>query len=126
MEFILLSGNRITATATAGDKPARWNPSGNHYRVTIRANGKRATFDFWGSYADMVSGKRADIRGALACFASDVQLYKQARDIDDFAADLGYTKPSEAVSAYNGCKRAAQQADRLELSDEDLSELADY
>ena len=126
MEYTTQTGKSITVTATDCDKPAHWNPSGNHYRVTIRVNGKRHTFDFWGSYADMTQGKPAELRAALSCFASDAMAFDNTRDVDDFSAEFGYTKPSEAIRAYNGCKAARKAAARLGLSRDDLLELADY
>lgn len=126
MEHTTKTGTTIKVTAERGNKPALWNPSGNHYRVTIRVKRKSHTFDYWGSYADMVKGEPADLRSALSCFALDAMAFDGARDIDDFCKEFGYTKPSEAIRAYNGCKAASKAAARIGLSWDDLADLADY
>ena len=51
MLYTTKSGTEITVTSTRGNKPAPWNPSGEHYRVTVTVNGKRTSFDFWDSAA---------------------------------------------------------------------------
>lgn len=126
MKIVLKSGTMVQVTAKRGYKPANWNPSGEHYRVTITANKKRASFDFWDSYQAMVNGDDVDLHGALSCFASDVMAGENASNVDDIADEFGYTKPSEALRVFNGVKRAEEQAKRLGLSWDDLAELADY
>lgn len=45
-------------------------------------------------------------------------------DIDTFADEFGYTKPSQAIRAYEGCKKSLEWLrDSLGISTEDISVL---
>ncbi len=122
MELKLKSGKTIRATAEKGNKPANWNPSGNHYRVTIKVGRRSHTFDFWESYHNAVNNLGCDVRGALACFASDVTLFKYDQ-IDDVSDGM---KAKDIIRIYKACEKASKESDRLGLSEEDLQELSDY
>lgn len=126
MEITLNSGRTLKVTSKRGDKPANWNPSGDHYRITATLGSKRFSFDFWDSYNNMVNNKPADLRGAIACWASDVSIALNASSADDIADEFGYDKPSEAVRVFKGVKRAEKQFNRIGMSEEDLFGLADY
>ena len=45
-----------------------------------------------------------ELAEVLECLASDVSLADQYTDIDEFASDLGYTKPSEAIKAWEALR----------------------
>ena len=120
--LVLKSGKTITATAKEGNKQANWNPSGNHYRITIKVTGKSHTFDFWDSVNAMQNNEPVDIRGALYCFASDVQIFKYDQ-VDEVSEGL---KAKDIIRLYKACEKSAKHADRLGLTDEDLQELSDY
>lgn len=61
-----------------------------------------------------------DVIAALASDALDVA----DRDIDDFADELDFTKPSEAIRAYEGCKKELDWLrDGLGLSQSDIDNL---
>lgn len=62
-----------------------------------------------------------DVFAALVNDAADVA----GRDIDDFADELGFTKPSEAIRAYESCQKSLEwlKSD-LGLDNDDISQLA--
>jgi hypothetical protein len=122
----LSSGKVLKVSAKQGDKNAPWQPSGLNYRVTVSVNGKRASFDFWDSYHNMVNGVEVDLRSAACSWAGDALAGMGADSADDIASEFGYTVPSEAVRVFKGVKQAEKQAARLGLTEEDLSELYDY
>lgn len=63
----------------------------------------------------------ADVLSAMTSDALDVA----DRDIDDFADELGFTKPSEAIRAYEGSKKELDWLrDGLGLSIDDISDLS--
>jgi hypothetical protein len=126
IELTLKSGAVIKANATRGDKPANWEPSGNHYRINATYNGRRFSFDFWDSIANTQAGEPCDVRGALHCWASDVSSGLYISDVDELAEEFGYTKPSEALRVFNALKASVKQYERLGMSEEDLQELGDY
>ena len=130
-EMTLKSGRTIKATAYGGNKPASWQPSGNHYQVIVTyfvmpGNSKTFRFDFWNSIHNMQAGEPCDVRGALACWAMDAQNGMSVSSVDDIAYEFGYTKPSEALRVFNGVKRAEAQYNRIGMSKNDLEELGDY
>lgn len=124
LELTTKSGKKITVTATPGaNKPAPWRPSGNGYTVTVKVGRKQASFSFWDSVHNAQNGIACDIRGALACFASDAMAGKNATDALDIMDEFGYTDTTEARRVFKGVKQAEKQADRLGLDWDDLAEL---
>lgn len=76
----------------------------NHYRVFVTINGTKVQFEY---YCNDVSPLKADaLINAFYCFLSDGIAYDNAKDIDDFQCEFGYTKESDCIKAYNGCKDA--------------------
>lgn len=79
----------------------------NHYRVFITINGEKVQFEY---YTNAVSPlKKDELINAFYCFLSDGIAYINARDIDDFQSEFGYTKVSECTQVYNACKRAYEK-----------------
>lgn len=131
LEITLKSGSVIKAAAYQGDKPSNWNPSGNHYQILVDyfitpGNKKAFRFDFWDSYHNQVNDIPCDLRSALASWAMDVSTSLSVSSVDDIADEFGYDKPSEALRVYKGVKKAEKQYNRIEMTDEDLQELAEY
>jgi hypothetical protein len=127
MNHILTDGKNIKVSAVLTGKKCPWGSmSGDGYKITISTNGKRASFDFWDSYHNMTNNIPVDLRGALSCFALDALAGMNAESADDIASEFGYDKPSETVRVFKGVKKAQKQAERLEFTDDELSELADY
>lgn len=125
-ELTLKSGKTVKASATRGYKPANWTPSGEHYRIRVQVSGKSFSFDFWDSYHNMINNEPVDTRGALASWASDVFSGLNAQDVDELAEEFGYTKPSEAIRVFKALKASVKQYERTGLTEEELSELAEY
>ena len=76
----------------------------NHYRVFITINGEKVQFEY---YTNAVSPlKKDELINAFYCFLSDGIAYDNAKDMNDFQSEFGYTKVSECMKAYNGCKDA--------------------
>lgn len=64
----------------------------------------------------------ADVLGSLSSEAMLAHDY----GIDEFADEMGYTKPSAAIRAYEGCKRSLDWLhDGLDLSFEDIRQLSE-
>jgi hypothetical protein len=129
--FNFKSGRKMTVAVFNGSKPANWNPSGRHYQISCDyfispGNHKSFRFDFWDSYHNKVNNLPCDWRRAIASWAGDVFSGMDVSSVDDIAAEFGYDKPSEAIRVYRGLKHATTQYKRIEMSEEDLSELADY
>lgn len=131
IEIMLRSGRVIKAEAYQGNKSAPWNPAGNHYKIlvdyfTTPGNKKAFQFNFWDSCHNKINVIPCDVRGALAAWANDVFTSMNAESVDDLAFEFGYDKPSEAIRVYREVKRAEGQYKKIEMSEDDLQELADY
>lgn len=120
------TGKTITASASRGNKSAPWQPSGHHYRVLVTVGTNKAWFDYWDSFHNAQMDEPCDLRGALACFASDAMTGANATDALDIYEEFGYTSAKEARRVFEGCKQAERKAKRLGLDWDDLAELADY
>lgn len=104
-----------------------WGATASHYEVTISrlgpalwpheiAAGKTRDAGIpYTTFFSMGSAYRGDpeLPDVLDCLANDASMFDCARDIDDFAADLGYSKPSEAQRVYKACKRTSKGLTRL-------------
>lgn len=118
-----------TATMTRLDsKPAAWDEKHPyehpHYRVTVKTEKGRASFDFWGSYNDYQTGEESEPADALACFASDAMAGMES--FEEFCSGFGYdTDSRKARKIWKSCKNAATKAERLGLSWDDLARLSD-
>jgi len=122
----------ITAT-WRGDKPAPWGDCGgrteqnwNYHtvRVTNTRTKESCIFDFWASLASPEVRNRRDHLSALSCFVTDALAAAQHNDVDDFAAEFGYTEVSEAVRAWRGCEAALRKAERVIGDESELCDLA--
>lgn len=120
------SGKELIVRAYCTDKPAPWHPSGNSYLVKIQIGNSPIAFTFWDSYHNMVENKPVDLRGAIACWASDALTAINCQDAADIMSEFGYTDPKVARRVYKGCARHLDQARKIGLSDDDLEEIANY
>lgn len=97
---IILNGEYV-GTAT---------PWGNYtkqqHKVTVWIGDEHTEFDF---YCNDYELDEDGLHEAFYFFLSDGIAYNNAKDIDDFASEFGYTKPSECIKAYNGCKDAFEK-----------------
>ena len=91
-------------------------PGMDTWVVTLyRAHGAPWSFDYHKGVGlrEPKGSRRArpvapELREVVACLASDASSYLNARDLDDFASEYGYQKPSETIKAWEGCERAAR------------------
>jgi len=125
----LKSGSTITATATAtmNNIPSPWgNYKNQGYTIRVNYNGSRFSFRFWDSVSNYETGAPCDIRGALSCFASDAFAGMNANDANDIMDEFGYEDIKEARRVFKGVKEAQAKAEAASMTEDDLSELANY
>lgn len=79
-----------------------------HHKITVKTDSASHTFDFWNNDRHGHKMLAKDLVEAFEFFLSDGIAYANSRDIDDFASEFGYTKVSECLKAYNGCKEACE------------------
>ena len=102
---IILYGNHIGTATPWGEKYIK-----QHFEIDVTINGKTAMFDFYCNDYELDDKQLCE---AFYFFLSDGIAYNNAKDIDDFQSEFGYTKVSECVDAYNGCKDAYDKWTRL-------------
>lgn len=113
-----LSTNKvIKVDYESGNKPAEWAPAGRHYVVYVKIGRRSTSFDFWDSYHNAKNKIKPDMRGALACWASDALI-----ELFDSYEDLGGCD----AKTIRACIKALKEAHRIGLTDEELQELSDY
>ena len=62
----------------------------------------------------------------MSSLLSDSRVPEAYHDVDDFADDMGYRKPSEAIRAWEGCRKARDWVrDTLNLSNGEANQLSD-
>ena len=62
----------------------------------------------------------------VSSLLSDSRIPDAYHDVDDFADDMGYRKPSEAIRAWEGCRKAQDWVrDTLNLSNGEANQLSD-
>ena len=62
----------------------------------------------------------------MSSLLSDSRIPDAYHDVDDFADDMGYRKPSEAIRAWEGCRKAQDWVrDTLNLSNGEANQLSD-
>ena len=83
-----------------------------HHRVFVTIDGKRIQFEYYCNKHDM---DERELINAFFCLLSDGVAYANAQDIDDFASEFGYTKITECVRAYKGCKSAYDKWQKFNL-----------
>ncbi len=89
------------------------------YHILVTINTGHAHFKY---YCNSPMHEESDFATALWCYLNDAIAYANAKDIDDFAAEFGYDKPSELLRVYKGCKRAFENAQKFEINIFELSE----
>ena len=113
---IFLYGNYIGTATPWGEKYVK-----QHFEIDVTIDNRIATFDFYCNDCDL---DEDDLRTAFYYFLSDGIAYANATDIDDFASEFGYTKPSKCIEAYNGCKK--EYEDWKSLTDIDIYDIANW
>lgn len=121
--FLAKFGLKFRATLS-DSKPAQWEPSGHHYRITIsRKGGGRVAFDFWGSVNDMNAGRREiDAYSVLSCVSSDIYT---PDTFEEFCSEYGYD--SDSIKTKQLFTRANRFAQRLRafFTEEEIEALSE-
>jgi len=101
--------NPYMPTLTKHDQ--EWSHHASHYKCTFRLNRKRLTTYFSMGMAHTHAPTAAEV---LECLASDSATVENARDFEDFAADLGYDSDSRtAEHLYQTIQRQAEKLERF-------------
>lgn len=101
----------------AGIKPApfsdnKYHTADNHYRISLRYEGKSASFDFWTSYAKSNITTIEDLQGALECIISDALsgsnfgFMSEIEGIEEIMNEYGYKDIKEASRVFNDLKKS--------------------
>jgi hypothetical protein len=77
-----------------------WQPSGRGYRVTLSADGRAVSFDFWGSINDKRAGRDPSAYDILACVSSDITTPSTFKG---FRSEFGGEDTSEARETFKRC-----------------------
>lgn len=92
----------------------------NHIKYDVSIAYKERTFTT--AYQTAQDVKKDDV---IYCLFMDMSAYDNTRDIDDFAAALGYddnAKFSEVLNAYNACKDTSYILHKI-FTDEEIEEV---
>lgn len=119
-DFLKATNTTIEIKKSAIQKPANWKPHGIHYQVKLQNAKHTYVFDFWDSYHNMQKNKKPNAYDILATLWA----YELANNIDDFASEFGYEKPSEAIRVYESVKNEYAELQKLFTPDE-LQQLQD-
>lgn len=98
-----------------GNKAAKWShgmTNYNNHKITAKCNGKKLTFDFWGSIAEPEIKKESALIFAFYCFVSDSIAAKET--FTDFCAKCGYNDDSiNALKIYKACQKSLNKFERV-------------
>jgi len=80
------------------------------FTVILSQGDNQAELPYWGSpmMREKHTAREARAADALRAVVDDALLYLQARDIDDFATQLGFERPSELLRAWEACQNTAK------------------
>jgi hypothetical protein len=110
-DFIATHGITATAAAMADDA---WARAASHWRVTLRCGGRQWTDPFSQGSAHAQPPTAADV---LNCVASDIAGVRNARDLDDFMAEYGFERQSDARRTFEQIQRQDVRLQRLLADD---------
>lgn len=103
----------------------------NQFKITIKGDAGRVSFDYYGSDFDRQAGKvsmdEADLKGAVECFLRDAM--SGGDSFEYFCDDMGYDSDSrKAEKIYKACvrdyKKAIKLFDDVTTAAEQISEIA--
>ena len=90
----------------------------HHFVVYVDVDEHHAWFDFYTPNGGLDDDAEIE---ALYYFLQDGISYNNAQDIDDFQSEFGYTKVSECLKVYNGCKAAWEKWQEFGIDPYDLA-----
>ena len=111
------------------DKPIWDDHLHNKFKISVKnlETNKTINFYFYDSLVNTKKGKteltEEDLIYCFKMFLEDSLDYIQNTNIDDFAEEFGFTKISEAIRAFKGCKRQFEKCLKLGISEEELYDL---
>ena len=109
-----------------GKKVAGWDANNDrHNKVTVKNldNGKRTSFDFWGSVVNPRVESEYDLLNAFYCFVSDALC--GADSFIEFCNEMGYDSDSRsAEKIWKACTRSYIKFERV--SGFDLDSMYDF
>lgn len=115
-------GIRITLSNT---RNAKWNPSGNHYVITVSKSGQKSLrFDFWGSVNDRQLGNDPSEYDILTCLNMDQSC---PDTFYEFCSEYGYdNKLIESKRLFDRCLKFSKKINNFFTKRElkDLSEIS--
>ncbi len=91
------------------------------YSLLVKNNGESKSFNYYGSVNEFKNGEFSKVTEAFNSVLLDALSYDRTKDIDEFAAEFGITKPSQANKTYNACK--SEYNDLKELGIKDIYEI---
>lgn len=86
----------------------QWNcnvQNWNNHEITILHNGKKTSFDFWGSIMHPEIKTEKELVYAFYCFLSD-GISAETNDFFDFCDEFGYEPTRDSQKIYNACKKS--------------------
>jgi hypothetical protein len=98
------------------------------FKVKVELGATSSIFSFTDSISHFEDGiEKLDTQEkifAFYCFLNDAENYMNASDIDAFAKEFGYTKVSDVIKAFRGCKTHYETIKyRFGLSNTEIVEL---
>lgn len=94
-----------------GKKVASWDANNDrHNKVTVKNlnNGKRTSFDFWGSVKNPRVESEYDLLNAFYCFVSEA--LAGVDSFESFCSEFGYdTDSRNAEKIWRACKRSTNK-----------------
>lgn len=87
----------------------------DRWMCEVTANGRSIVVNF--GLGTGHGGRKPEISEVLAAYAFDAFAFENARNVDDFAADLGITKISEALRCYHACEKAFEDLEAFAPED---------
>lgn len=122
--IIEVQNNKITLTAKLLNEGVNFPNSKqdqkfnyhNEFLVTVSANGKKASFKFYDSFANYQKGKtelsERDLQQAFYSFTSDTGAGKET--FENFCAEFGYNEDSRtAEKIHKACQKSREKFNKL-------------
>ncbi len=125
-KFLKETNTTLEIRESGIQKLANWQPHGTHYQVKLSNAKSSYIFDFWDSYATLEENRNKMKQHWKRPTAYDILAsldgYEPNDNIDDFASDFGYTKPSEALRVWEAVKEQYKELCKL-FTEEELEKL---
>ena len=114
---VSITSERVRATEA---DLRQWGDGASHWRVTLSRGGRSYATPYHMGAAYAGEPELCDVVSSLL---SDAAMVDEYDDLDEFAEELGITKPSEAITAWDACQRTAKVLEKMFPELDDLREL---